>query len=397
MTRHHRWAGAASVAFAASALLASACGESASLVGGECIAGYTPCGGTCCRDKADGAATGSTPLDAGRDQQAAPGNDASDGSSDGGSRQQGTNGDASDAADSSPVGDAGPASDSASSEDTGVATGDDAGGDDASGEAGPGCTPPTVWCGAGCVDVTDDPYNCGGCGVVCPSQICVASTCVGSTAGGIVFIGDDYATAPMGVGPSEVLSNAVFMPRSNPLRVLSYDRYAKPEAPAYVASILDGMASQLGRHLVRTTTATDSYVASKLSVQSFDVLIVHDQARAASGAMQALGTSWASALGTFTQQHGIVVILDGGTGVGEMPQFSSGTGLLQVTAQSPATPGTVLDVTAPGDAVGIGVLSPFAATSSSVFVTTEPNGGDVAYVVTGADAGASPLVIHKVL
>ena len=55
--------------------------------------------------------------------------------------------------------------------------------------------------------------------------------------------------------------------------------------------------------------------------------------------MAALGASWSATLTTFTQHYGIVVVLDGGTGVGEMPQLSTATGLLQVTAHAPVATG----------------------------------------------------------
>ena len=51
---------------------------------------------------------------------------------------------------------------------------------------------------------------------------------------------------------------------------------------------------------------------------------------------------------------------------------------------------------APWDAVGVGVVTPYAATASSTFVTTEANAGNVVYVVTGMGSGASPVVVHKV-
>jgi hypothetical protein len=80
-----------------------------------------------------------------------------------------------------------------------------------------------------------------------------------------------------------------------------------------------------------------------------------------------------------------------------MPAFSTATSLLAVSAQASVTTGTPLQIVASGDAVGVGVVSPYSAGKSSVSLSTEPNAGEVVYVVeTPGDAGASaPVVIHK--
>jgi len=362
------------------ALLFVGCGSDNGLVGGSCAQGYAPCGGNCCPVSTDGSTDGS----AGDGTMTVDGADSS--SHDG----DGSGNDAFDAFGADRIG---PGKDGASDGTSGDGTGGDGSTSDGSGdsEAGITCTLPLVDCGGMCVDLTSDPNNCGSCFNVCASVICQMSMCVGTTAGGIVYAGHDYLTTNAGTAQAHVLTNAVRIPQNVPVHVLSYERYANANAINRVKTIVTGTGA------VITHTATDSDIPNNLKYTSFQVLVVLDQTAAPAGAMAALGTSWASTLATFTLAGGIVIVLDGGTPVGEMPAFSSGTGLLSVTAHAPLATGTqVLDV-APGDAVGVGVVSPYGAGKNSVTITTEPAGGNVVYVIEDpSDSGPGlPVVVHK--
>lgn len=372
--------------------MAAGCGDGDALVGGDCASGYAPCGNNCCPVVSDASRDGTLPRDGSTDATDAADTGLYDGfgadrflpgsdSGGDGALLDATPGDAAPGDASS--GEGGPPQDGSA--------------DGIGSETGPLCMAPLVDCDGVCVDTTSDPSNCGQCDNVCPSQICVNSVCQGSTAGGIVFIGHDYLNTPVGTAQARVLSNAVFIPQTNPLKVLSYEHYAGSANVARVKAILNGFATQEGRGLSITSTSVDSDIPNELEFSSFQVLIVQDQATAPSGAMATLGTSWATTLTTFTQAGGIVVVLDGGTGVGEMPQFSTATTLLSVTAQAPISVGTPLDDVAPGDVVGVGVVSPYGAGRNSVSITTEPSGGNVVYVIDlPSDAGApSPVVVHK--
>ena len=420
------------------------CGVGNGIVGGECAAGYVQCGLRCvpaaerCGSGDDGAANG----------DGASGGGSTDGGSapDGTSGRDGSSGDAAaiqEAGDAAAIQEGGPSGDDGAGGDSGLsgdgAAGSDGGppddgslgpvsdasgggadapggvpaagddgtaGDDGStpldaggAEGGVPCAPPLLGCGEQCVDVTSDPFNCGQCGAVCPSQICFASQCVGASAGGIAFIGHDYQTTVPGTAQARVLSNAVFTAQSNPLNVLSYERYAAATAVSHSKAILTSVAAQLGRTLAITSTTNDADVPNTLTTASYGVLLVHDQPSAPAGTMAALGASWMQTVTTFALQGGVVVVLDGGTGVGEMPDFATATGLLTVTSQTSLADGTPLRVDAPTDAVGISVVSPYGAGSHSVSLTAQPSGANVVYVVGIATDGGpgSPVVIHRVL
>ncbi len=390
------------------------CGSDNGLVGGQCAAGYVPCGASCC---AAGAGEGGA-LDGGPDATMADAtaegsldapSDGLDASAEGslldwraedGRIPDGGDGAASDASatDSSspPDGASDASATDASATDTGAT---DTGATDAPADTGPVCAPPLVDCGGVCTDTTTDPLNCGNCGTVCPSQLCSNSLCVGTTTGGVVFIGHDYFSTSAGTAQAHVLSNAVLIPQANPLHVMSYERYANTRAVSNVKAIVNAAATAVGRTVTITSTSVDGDIPAQLVWPSFQVLVVTDQATAPGGALATLGASWAGTLATFTAAGGIVVVLDGGTGVDEMPAFSTATGLLSVTADTSVATGTPLLDVAPFDVVGAGVISPYGAGKSSVSVATEPNGGSVVYVIDVQvdGGGGAPVVVHKVL
>jgi hypothetical protein len=346
----------------AAALALVACADVNSVVGGACADGYVQQGDTCVLGPSGTPPNPTPALDGGPGYEPDAGGDGP---------AQGT--------------DAAP----------------DAPGSSTTTSKGPGsgvlsyCVAPEIACGDECIDPSTDPNNCGACGKVCPSNACSGGKCVGSAPGHVVVIGHDYATAPTTFSSqARVLANAVLLPASNPLRIMSYEQYASAGAVQNAESLVAAEAKQLGRGVTFVSEISSADVSSQIDETSYDVLLVHDQANAPAGTLGVIGTSWASdgRVAAFLHEGGVVVVLTGGGGTGEMADLTTNAGLLDVTSEISVSGS--LTVLAPADAVGTGVVSPYVPKPSTVALDTEANGGNVVWVV--AKNGA-PVVVHKVV
>jgi hypothetical protein len=208
-------------------------------------------------------------------------------------------------------------------------------------------------------------------------------------------VGHDYQTAPQqGSAQARVIVNAMLLPLSNPVRVMSFEHYSDATAVSNVKTIVQNAAKQLGRQISFTAIVSDNQVTQQLDITSYDVLFVPDQGNAQQGTMSTLGSSWkqSGAIDSFVKAGGVVVALDGAAGTGEMPDFFTQSGLLSVSSHK-ALKSPSLIVVAPNDAIGSGVVSPYVPTNGTVSMQTEANGGNVTWVVKN---GNDPVVVHKV-
>jgi hypothetical protein len=394
--------------------VAGGCGQDSAIVGGTCAASYTQCGQACVDLETDPANCGACghKCPAGVSCVAGSCGGVTDGSSDvahdsvadtpvdnplgeGSFREGGDAGDGADAPTDATPTDSGPTD----SQPTDGLLFDGCAPTDAGLVCPPLCDPDggLTDCAGQCVDEQNDPFNCGACGKICNSNLCIAGLCQGATPGDIVVIGHDYFTVQGGSAQARVVSNAVLLPSSNPLRILSFEQYAAAPAVNKVTSVLTTAAMAQNRMLNVTHSVTASDIPNNLTITSFDVLLVYDQASAPSGTMAMIGASWLATLTTYLGKGGIVVVLDGASGTGEMPQFETSSSLLAVTSHTSMPPGTPVHVIAPADAVGFGVLSPYGVTRhSGHYLTTEANGGNVIYVVVEPVSG-EPVVVHKIV
>ena len=255
------------------------------------------------------------------------------------------------------------------------------------------CDAPLVECRDACIPVDSDPLNCGSCGHVCRSNICVAGECMGATPGDVVLIGHDYTNAWSGSAQAKVLVNALTIPLSDPIRVLSYEDGSGADAVAQAKAL--AVAGIYGRQVDFTVADSASALADGSLSNEYDIVLVHG---AGPGDAAAKGATWASALSTFTMKGGVVVALD--NGLTPMPQLLTSSGLLAVTGHTLLSDGTHLAVTGAADVVGAQLLSPYAGFGAPItFQGVNAPSVDFDWVVRATSGGSlgDPVVIHRIV
>jgi len=393
------------------ALLALALGAAGCfdpIVGVRCADGYVPCQGHCVAVCSDDAGT----------QGDGPGGQAGDGSTsgDGAGADGGGSKDASLGTDlatpaDAPGADAGTASSDAATDapapdaaDAGSSPGDAAGLDAAMVDAavasdalGPdGLAPdmgPPIDCGAltscpvGCVNLDDDPDNCGACNFSCGTGLCVGGTCQIRPSGHLVVIGHDYAVSRSSM--DNLLGNAVFLAPGNRVKVLAYHGAATPQEISGTDAALNRVAANLGRTWVKTVVPAAD-VPTDLA--SADVFVIYAQAGATDATLLTLGNDWASALSGFVQAGKIIVVLDGMSANAGTYQIVQQANLFHATGRMDAT-GQTMVVARPADAIGTRVPRTYRGERSTVWFATMD---ESVVVQVATDAGTQPVVIHLV-
>lgn len=272
----------------------------------------------------------------------------------------------------------------------------------------PQCQPPLVECQAQCMSIESyqsDPDNCGKCGNQCPSGICQESKCVGARYGNVALLCLDFGSATANSSPTTLLGNAVFMPTKNPVKVLAYTQGASSAAVSRVHQVIALSGQPRGRSADIAEAKTVADVTTRLNVNDYQVLLIHDLDQAKSGEPAAAATTWesASVLSSFAKAGGVIIVLDGGDGTGEMHSLINAGNLLDPTGKVSLIGQT--DITgeqvwnnAPFDVLGVNVLAPFFGSSRTCsFDTTAKPSSDTIFVLTDDQAGGAPVAIHRVI
>ena len=247
------------------------------------------------------------------------------------------------------------------------------------------CAPPNLPCGNQCVDMSSDPDNCGMCGVVCSSGICVADECLGGITGHVIVIGHDYVDSRIGM--NRLVGNSVFLATGASVDVLVYEGDATAGAIAGTDAAIDQVSAETGRAWVRTAATSAAEVPDVLVGN--DVFIVYAQEGGNDVGLAALGTMWQSALDTFVNIGGVIIVLEGGGAHAGTYQILEQAGLFSATSRTViASP--ILTVVDPGNAIAIGVNNPYLGEDTTVsFATAETT------VVVQSPSG--PVVIHRLI
>ncbi len=241
------------------------------------------------------------------------------------------------------------------------------------------CGGTALGCRGACIDPLSDPDNCGACGIACSSGICRQGTCTGAPTGHLVVIGHDYVKTRTGM--NRLLGNAVFLARAPDVTVATYAGGAMPAGVTGANGAIEQVAREIGRSW-RNISVDSASLPTALA--GADALVVYAQDAVAPATLDALAASWDAALTSFFARGGIVVILEGGAG-----ETHRVVGARFVADGRALATGTVLNVSAPRDALAAAVPAAYWAEVDTVAFT-----GTTAPSVV-LDPSGDPVVLHQ--
>jgi len=217
------------------------------------------------------------------------------------------------------------------------------------------CPMPTTLCRNVCVDTSSDPDNCGACGRVCASGVCTLGVCAGVVRGQVVAIGHDYRSHHAAM--ARVLGNSTALGVHFDVGIARLRGSAASASVSGTSSAIASSMATLGRPWHSVTLP-----ATGAQLNNIDVLVV--DAQLGDGAVaEALGAAWRNSLNNFLTRGGVVIVLEGASGVSY--RFAIGANLYTVGAPVEAT-GELAVVADGADATTQQVASPYLAETTSV-------------------------------
>lgn len=268
----------------------------------------------------------------------------------------------------------------------------------AAGTCAPRCTAPLELCGNVCIDTTQDINNCMMCGHVCdePGAACVNSECVGNAVGHIVMIGHDMTSyrPPM----RTLVGNAVFLVRSSPVRVLTYEAQTSQPSRTKIAEAIASASVNLGGRLYTLAEAAADSVSLQLSAA--DVFVIEPQQGASDDQLKDLGRAWSIALRSFLHHGGVVLLFDASDS--SSPNLGTyqilgpdGANLMPVTGRTAgAPPNRRLDLITFGDAIAAGVPNAYVSDGLTSGFYVDPHAFIQPVQVVWDPVSGAPVVIH---
>lgn len=248
-------------------------------------------------------------------------------------------------------------------------------------------------CSQTCVNTNVDPSNCGTCGTYCASGLCSSGMCEAAGTGRVIVIGHDYLVNWASM--NRILGNAVFLWPVNPVQLLVYVGTANATAVAGADTAIAQVKTATGRS-VSYTYATD-YTTVPGLLASANVFLIYGQVGADDTTLLQWGDAWSTALNSFVNAGGTVIVLDGVYAANNgTVQIVSEAGLIQISHNATAT-GDHCSIAARGDALAVGVSQTYLCEPNSVSFAVTDTASTLTTVVedSSTDGSHPPVVVHK--
>jgi hypothetical protein len=253
------------------------------------------------------------------------------------------------------------------------------------------CDPPLVPCGGACVDEQIDELHCGGCNTVCISGICQAGVCADAVPGSLVVIGHDYSAGKaVKTAMQRIAGNSVFLAPGSPVQAITYHGSATAASTGGVDIAIQSVTTADGRAWKTVEADPDRLTAQLRSAAAF---VVYAQAKATDAELTMLGQKWGLALSQFLFRGGVVVLFEtASTSNKGTYQLLSPAGLFVADRREEVIP-QILRVVAPGLDIAKAVPGQYVSSATTVHFTNVTSNG----LVIVQDTAGETVVFHRVV